>query len=84
MAQKMLDLKNYKINVSTQTGEINEFCVYLSSCKILKLYYSKSYKDYVLSFNFGKSKKYIITKSMWKILYEFLPKINGTLMDDRQ
>ena len=65
----MIDLKKLKNkrNVSTQTGLPSEFCFYLTKSKQARLYYSESYKDLVLCFNFGVSKKFIITRSMWNI-----------------
>ena len=68
MAQKQLNFR--KINVEskgTQTGDYLEFMVYLDKSKTMRMYFSESYKDYVLCFHFSNNKRYIITKSMWKI-----------------
>ena len=83
MAQKMIDLKREKqriLNtVSTQTGELFEFCLCLSKTKRARLYYSDAYNEYVLSFSFGNCKKFIISKSMWKILREKITHIDYVL-----
>ena len=80
MAQIMVDLKRLKnkVNVSTQTGE-NEYFITLSKSKHAKLKYSSAYKDMVLSFNINKSKHFIITRQMWKILRNHLEIIDQEL-----
>ena len=67
------------LDVGTQTGENDEFTLTFSNSKTLRLYYSKSYKEYVLSFKLGRTKKFIVTKSMWNILKKYLPKIDKAL-----
>ena len=77
MAQKMLELKKVShFSKSTQTNEYEdgEFCIFMSKNKLFRVYFSKSYKQYVLSFDFGNFKKYIITQSMWMI-FEIIFKI---------
>lgn len=64
MAQAQLEFKNKK-DISTQTGDF-EYFFNLSNYKNVRVYFSKSYKQYVLSINFGQCKKYIITTKMWK------------------
>ena len=82
MAQAMLDAKkkNFTRTIASQTGEDTEFCIQLSNSKSVQLYYSKSYKKYVVSFNFGNYKKYIITKQMWLVLRKFIPQIDLILL----
>jgi hypothetical protein len=82
MAQKMVYLHNLsknKIDANTQTNDSKDFQFSLSNFKFVRVYKSKSYKDYVISLNFGKCKKYKITKSMWNKFKKFLPQINDTL-----
>ena len=79
MAQAMIDIKNKMRNNSTQTGDSFDFTFFLSNTKSIRLYKSKSYKDFVLCLNLGKSKKFIITKEMWKIFKIYIPLINNTL-----
>ena len=74
----MID-KLKKKSVSTQTQL--DFTFYLSDYKSVRLYYSKSYKDYVLSLALGNSKKFIITKSMWKIFKIYYPLIDKVLQN---
>lgn len=89
MAQKMIDNQRKKEikhtsmkNVASQTGDIYEFSVCLSNHKRARLYYSESYKDYVLSLSYNSSKKFIISKSMWKKLRVFLKNIDFVLNKD--
>ena len=63
MAQAQIDffkkqLEKTNNNKITQT-EI-DYSIQLNETKHARIYYSKAYKDYVLSFN-------IITRDMWKI-----------------
>ena len=59
----------------------DEFTVYMSSNKTFRLYYSPTYKENVLSFNFGQSKKYIITKEMWNIFRLHVEKIDEIMIN---
>ena len=88
MAQAMLNRDEFKKhltqtakskNVAVQTGDLNELCITLSHSKNVRVYYSKSYKDYVASFNMGSSKKFIVTKAKWKILRKYLNHIDTIL-----
>ncbi len=76
----MIINRKYK-NVGVQTGD-NELLIYLSNKKTARIYYSTSYKEKVLSFNFGTSKNFIFTKLMWKILLQNLNEINQILEND--
>ena len=85
MAQKQLDKFNFKlksIDQSTQTGDLYEFIICLTKTKRARVYYSESYKDYVLSLNYGTCKKFIITRSMWKIIEKKLELINHIFKAD--
>ena len=68
MVRRFLAKKKQKelITRSTQTGDPYEFMVYLDKTKTMRMYFSESYKDYVLCLHFSNNKKYIITKPMWK------------------
>ncbi len=81
MANAMILNRKYK-NVSIQTGEDNELFVYLNNKKTARIYFSPAYKDKVLSFNFGTSKSFIFTKSMWKNFKIHLADIDKILNDD--
>ncbi len=78
MAQTIIDNKHKNINFDK-----NEINLNLSPQKVVRLYYSKCYKSYVLSFKLGKTKKFIITKFMWKIFQRYLPKIQRVLEDGK-
>ena len=81
MAQAMIDFKKLKEKrtVSTQTGLDSAFCISLTKSKNARLYYSESYKDFVVSFNFSCSKKFIISRSMWKIFRKYINQIDNEL-----
>ncbi len=82
MAQAMINLHKKFSTISTQTyDDDDEFCVYLDRNKTFRVYKSKSYKSYVLSFNFGNFKKYIISKPMWSIFRKNIPRIDRILID---
>jgi len=80
MAQAMIEMRFKKKTTSTQTGDNFDFTFLLSKTKTARLYKSRSYKDYVLSLSLNKSKKLIITKSMWKIFKIYLPLIEKLLI----
>ena len=70
MAQAQIDffkkqLEKTNNNKITQT-EI-DYSIQLNETKHARIYYSKAYKDYVLSFNINSTKSFIITREMWKI-----------------
>ena len=71
-----------KKNVSTQTQF--DFTFNLTNYKTVRIYYSKSYKEYVVSLNLGNSKKFIITKSMWKIFKIYYPLIEKILENGKE
>ena len=75
MTQAQVDI--YKIKKSLQNKIINEVIYKLSSTKHAKVYYSKAYKDLVLSFNFINCKKFILTRSMWKVFKKSINLIDG-------
>lgn len=77
MAQAMIDQFKKKKSVSTQTQL--DFTFFLSNYKSVRIYFSKSYKDNVVSLNLGNSKKFIITKSMWKTFNIYYPLIDKVL-----
>ena len=66
-------------SVGVQTGLNDELSITLSHSKKIHLYYSKSYRDFVLSFNLGKSKKFIITKKKWMLFRKFINQIDETM-----
>jgi len=84
MAQRMIELKKlekfHDIGVQTSCCITPEFHIQLSKNKHVKLYRSKVYNEYVLTFNINKSKKILVTKSMWKILRTHFNQIDGAFM----
>ena len=77
MAQAMLNRP--KVNSSTQTGDYIEFFANLSKTKTLHMYFSESYKDYVVCLSFSNCKKYIITRAMWKNFRNYINQIDNVL-----
>ena len=75
MAQVMI----VKRNVAVQTGNNNEFIIFLTNKKTARVYFSPCYKETVLSFNFGTSKSFIISKSMWHIFRRHIKEIDNCL-----
>lgn len=89
MAQKLIELKRQAEKFkecSTQTEkEISpEFFIQLAKNKHMKLYKSKVYRQFVLSFNINNSKKIVISKPMWMIFRKYFKQIDGAFMDNRQ
>lgn len=81
MANVMIKMRKYK-DVGIQTGNNDEFYIYLTNKKTLKTYFSTCYNQRVLSLNFGTSKSFIITKPMWDIILLHLDEINQILRND--
>ncbi|CAF1114241.1 unnamed protein product [Brachionus calyciflorus] len=79
MAQAMIEMR-FKKNTSTQTADNFDYTFLLSKTKTVRLYKSRSYKDYVLSLSLNKSKKLIVTKSMWNIFKIYIPLIDKLLI----
>jgi len=85
MTQKQVDLNkalSEKKHMYTQTGEIDDFFIRLNGRKTARIYYSSSYKEKVLSLNFGTSKNFIFTKSMWDLFRNYTNTIDNILKND--
>lgn len=86
MAQRMIDIykkENSRDSITqTDTNLNKDFCIHLSKTKFIKAYKSKSYGEYILTINCNKSKKIVLTKSMWKILRKNINQIDGVFMDN--
>ena len=80
MAQALIDKLKHLKTISTQTSD-KELEIQLSHSKIIKVYYSKSFKEYVVSFNLGNSKKFVISRAKWLYLRKFLDKIDKILVE---
>ena len=48
------------------------------------MYFSQSYKERVLSLNFGTSKNFIITKHMWQNFKKEFKNIENVFDDEKQ
>jgi hypothetical protein len=82
MAQAQLDLLKLtkKLKDSSTNTNDNSLSITLSHSKTIQVYYSKAYREYVVSFNLG-SKKFIITKKKWLYFRNFLTQIDDTLVN---
>ena len=76
MTQSMLDAKKLVKDIGIQTGDLNERCITISDTKKIRLYFSKSYKDYIVSFDLNESKKFILTKEKWLIFRNHIEQID--------
>ncbi len=78
------ELRSFNMKaVSTQTENTEEFCVFIGSNKTFRVYFSKTYNEFVLSFNFGNSKKYILTSEMWIKFREYIHTIDKILTNQK-
>jgi hypothetical protein len=80
MAQALVDKLKYLKTTSTQTND-KELEIQLSHSKIIKVYYSKAFKEYVVSFNLGNSKKFVISRSKWLYLRKYLNQIDKIIVE---
>jgi len=64
---------------STDTNDKN-ISISISNSKSVQVYYSKSYKEYIVSFNIG-SKKFIFTRRKWLYFRTFLELIDETIIN---
>jgi hypothetical protein len=80
MAQALVDKLKYLKTTSTQTSD-KELEIQLSHTKIVKVYYSKAFKEYVVSFNLGNSKKFVISRSKWFFLRKYLETIDKIIVE---
>ena len=76
MAQAMINNRKKYQDIGTQTGDFNERCITISDTKQIRLYYSKSYKDYIVSFDLNKSKKFILSKKKWLLFRQHIEEID--------
>jgi hypothetical protein len=80
MAQALVDKLKYLKTTSTQTND-KELEIQLSHSKIIKVYCSKAFKEYVVSFNLGNSKKFVISRSKWLYLRKYLNQIDQIIVE---
>jgi hypothetical protein len=82
MAQAQLDLKKHKKMLKDSSTNTNDksLSITLSHSKSIQVYYSKAYKEYVISFNLG-AKKFIISKKKWLYFRNFLAQIDEAIVN---
>ncbi len=79
MAEAYVRLYKFK-EISTQTDDLN---FSLTQKKTARMYFSQSYKEKVLSLNFGTSKNFIMTKHMRQNFKKEFKNIEN-VFDDKQ
>jgi hypothetical protein len=77
MTQRQVDI--YKQQLFSNKSDKNLSIIFTQSKKI-EVYYSKSYKQFVVSFKLG-SKKFIIDKKKWIYFRLFLNKIDDIIIN---
>ena len=77
MTQRQVDI--YKQQLFSNKSDKNLSIIFSQSKKI-EVYYSKSYKQFVVSFKLG-SKKFIIDKKKWIYFRLFLNKIDDIIIN---
>ena len=86
MTQKQIDDFNLKIQKyntkDTQTNDDHELCITFSDTKRIHLYKSKSYKFYVVKFDLGSSKKFIINKEKWMLFRKNIEEIDEIMTNN--
>jgi hypothetical protein len=82
MAQAQVDFLKKKIyrDASTDTNDQKSISITLSHSKSVKVYYSKAFKEFVVSFELG-SKKFVFSKKKWLYFRNFLEQIDGIIIN---
>ena len=71
--KKSKKLKNTKIQ--------NIFILNISHSKSISVFYSKPYKENVISFNLGISKKFILSRNKWFFFREYIDYIDNLILN---
>ena len=82
MAQAQVDffLKKIYRDASTDTNDKKSISITLSHSKSVKVYYSKAFKEFVVSFELG-SKKFVFSKKKWLYFRNFLEQIDEIIIN---
>ena len=76
MTQRQVDI--YKERFFNKANK--NLCIMFTKSKRIDLYYSKCYKQFVISFSLG-SKKFVIDKIKWLFFRLFLKQIDETIIN---
>jgi hypothetical protein len=81
MAQAQITNMKKKLSkdASTDTNEVKNMLISISNSKSVQVYYSKSFKEFVVSFNLG-SKKFVFSRKKWLYFRNFLEQIDEILI----
>ena len=82
MAQAQVELlkKKFYKDASTDTNDKMSISITLSHSKSVKVYYSKAFKEFVVSFELG-SKKFVFSKKKWLYFRNFLEQIDEVIIN---
>ena len=82
MARAQVDFLKKKIykDASTDTNDKKSISITLSHSKSVKVYYSKAFKEFVVSFELG-SKKFVFSKKKWLYFRNFLEQIDEIIIN---
>ena len=82
MAQAQVEFlkKKFFRDASTDTNDKNSISIKLSHSKSVKVYYSKAFKEFVVSFGLG-SKKFVFSKKKWLYFRNFLEQIDEIIIN---
>ena len=82
MAQAQVDFLKKKVyrDASTDTNDQKSISITLSHSKSVKVYYSKAFKEFVVSFELG-SKKFVFSKKKWLYFRNFLEQIDEIIIN---
>ena len=82
MAQAQVNFLKKKIyrDASTDTSDQKSISITLSHSKSVKVYYSKAFKEFVVSFELG-SKKFVFSKKKWLYFRNFLEQIDEIIIN---
>ena len=82
MAQAQVEFLKKKIykDASTDTNDKKSISITVSHSKSVKVYYSKVFKEFVVSFELG-SKKFVFSKKKWLYFRNFLEQIDEIIIN---
>ena len=82
MAQAQVEFfkKKFYKDASTDTNDKKSISITLSHSKSVKVYYSKAFKEFVVSFELG-SKKFVFSKKKWLYFRNFLEQIDEIIIN---
>ena len=68
-------IRNKSIRYRTNDSRKKIILTFANTSKNITMYYSKYFKNYIISFNIGR-KKFIMNRALWKIFESYINDIN--------